>query len=82
MKNVELLEKLCLAIGVSGDENILCVLALTEKIVFCPFGGGEVVSRYDTYRLSVKFLGIGAVNIICAKSRLNVSNVYPFIKRA
>ncbi len=60
--------------GISRHVDRCGILALFQKVVLLKLRGGEIIFCHNTNRLAVELLGIGAVNIIGAKSRLHVAD--------
>ena len=64
----------CINRSISCNVNRAFVLAFLYEICFGKLGGRKVVFGNDGHSLPVKFFGIRAVNIVCAKSSLHVTN--------
>lgn len=60
--------------GVAGDIDRACVLALADEVLLRQFGRRKVIATDDTDRLAIELLGVRAVNVVCTKSRLDVSD--------
>lgn len=60
--------------GVAGDPDLRLRLALAEQVLLAGLRGGEVVLAHDVDGLAVELLRPGAVDVVRAKARLDVSH--------
>ena len=60
--------------GVAGNVDRAFVLALADEVLLRQLGRREIVSADDADRLTVEFFGVRAANVVCTKSRLDVSD--------
>ena len=60
--------------GVAGDPDPGLGLALAEQVLLARLRGGEVVLAHDIDGLAVELLRPGAVDVVRAKARLDVSH--------
>lgn len=60
--------------GVAGDPDLRLRLALAEQVLLARLRGGEVVLAHDVDRLAVELLRPGAVDVVRAQARLDVSH--------
>lgn len=59
---------------VAGDPDLRLRLALAEQVLLARLRRGEVVLAHDVDRLAVELLGPGAVDVVRAQARLDVSH--------
>lgn len=60
--------------GVAGDPDLGLGLALGEQVLLARLRGGEVVLAHDIDRLAVELLRPGAVDVVRAQARLDVTH--------
>lgn len=60
--------------GVPGDPDLVFALALVEQVLLAGLRGGEIVLAHDVDGLAVELLRPGAVDVMRAQARLDVTH--------